>query len=99
MKRQLIEHYNKTLLPLKQRIVDLTLKNYNFMLMGAFDLLEAKQSEIETQQDYKAAILDYWLILTDLQRALGGKAPEMHTAKSTQNGEELSAVVDKTNRP
>ena len=74
MKRQLIEHYNKTLLPLKRRIVDLTLKNYNYMLMGAFDLLEAKQSEIETHQQYKTALGDYWVIRTDLQRAMGGKA-------------------------
>ena len=99
MQRQLIEHYKKTLLPLKQHIVDLTLLNYNFMLTGAFDLLKAKQNEIETHQLYKTALLDYWEIRTDLQRALGGKAPEMHSEKSIQNDEDISAIVDKTNRP
>jgi cobalt-zinc-cadmium efflux system outer membrane protein len=38
MQRNLIDHYRRTVLPLRERIVDLTLKNYNYMLMGAFDL-------------------------------------------------------------
>lgn len=94
MQRQLIEHYKKTLLPLKQHIVDLTLRNYNFMLTGAFDLLNAKQNEIETRRLYKAALLGYWVIRTDLQRALGGMAPEMHAVKSTQNDQDGSDMVN-----
>ena len=75
MKRQLVEHYETTLLPLKKRIVELTLQNYNFMLMGTFDLLRAKQNEIEAHQQYGAALRDYWVIRSDLQRAIGRSRP------------------------
>ena len=90
MKRQLIEHYEKTLLPLKQRIVALTLKNYNFMLLGTFDLLEAKQNEIATRQQYQTAIRDYWLTRSDLQRALGGSVPKPDQANATRKHTALS---------
>ncbi len=76
MKRQLIEHYEKTLLPLKKRIVQLTLQNYNFMLMGTFELLEAKQNEIDAYQQYNTALKDYWITRSELQRAIGDSVPD-----------------------
>ena len=76
MKRQLLEHYRDTLLPLRQRIVSLTMQKYNFMLLGAFDLLAAKQSELQVRRDYQLALRDYWIARTELRRAVGGKLPE-----------------------
>jgi cobalt-zinc-cadmium efflux system outer membrane protein len=75
MQRNLIDHYRRTVLPLREQIVDLTLKNYNYMLMGAFDLLMAKQQEFESYQQYLVAVRDYWIIRADLQRSLGGRLP------------------------
>ena len=75
MKRNLIDHYRSTVLPLREQIVDLTLKNYNYMLMGAFDLLMAKQQEFEGYQKYLEALRDYWIIRADMQRSLGGRLP------------------------
>ena len=75
MQRNLIDHYRSTLLPLRKQIVDLTLKNYNYMLKGAFDLLMAKQQEFEGYQNYLEAIRDYWMIRADMQRSLGGRLP------------------------
>jgi cobalt-zinc-cadmium efflux system outer membrane protein len=75
MQRNLIEHYRNTVLPLREQIVDLTLKNYNYMLKGAFDLLMAKQQEFESYQKYLEALRDYWIIRTDMQRSLGGRLP------------------------
>jgi cobalt-zinc-cadmium efflux system outer membrane protein len=75
MQRNLIDHYRRTVLPLRERIVDLTLKNYNYMLMGAFDLLMAKQQEYESYQKYLEAVRDYWIIRADMQRSLGGRLP------------------------
>ena len=59
MQRNLVEHYRRTVLPLREQIVDLTLKNYNYMLTGAFNLIMAKQREFETYQKYLEAIRDY----------------------------------------
>jgi len=73
--RDLTEYYGKVLLPERVRILDLTLRQYNMMLKGAYDLLAAKQSEVATERAYVEAWRDYWLSRTELERALGGKLP------------------------
>lgn len=75
MQRNLIEHYRRTVLPLREQIVALTLKKYNYMLAGAFDLLMAKQQEYEAYQKYLEALRDYWIVRADMQRSLGGRLP------------------------
>jgi len=75
MQRNLIDHYRRTVLPLREQIVDLTLKKYNYMLTGAFDLIMAKQQEFEAYQKYLEAVRDYWIIRANMQRSLGGLLP------------------------
>ena len=75
MARNLIEHYLKVILPLRERIVDLTLKKYNYMLVGTFDLLMAKKQEFDDYQNYIEALRDYWVIRADLKKAAGGRLP------------------------
>jgi cobalt-zinc-cadmium efflux system outer membrane protein len=85
MQRNMVDHYRRTVLPLREQIVDLTLKNYNYMLTGAFDLLMAKQQEFEAYQKYLEAIRDYWIIRADMQRSLGGRLPgHMHSRQTIQ---------------
>ena len=50
-----------------------TLKFYNGMLVGVYDLLLAKQMQVQTARQYVAANRDFWLAWTDLERAVGGK--------------------------
>ena len=81
MQRNLIDHYRRTILPLREQIVDLTLKNYNYMLTGAFDLLIAKQQAFEAYQKYLEALRDYWIVRAEMQRSLGGRLPgHMHSS-------------------
>jgi cobalt-zinc-cadmium efflux system outer membrane protein len=82
MQRNVVDHYRRTVLPLREKIVDLTLKEYNYMLVGAFDLLIAKQEEFEAYQKYLEAIRDYWIIRADLQRSLGGRLPAAELSQS-----------------
>ena len=42
-KRRAAEHYRKVLIPLREQIVAESQKHYNFMLIGVFQLIEAKQ--------------------------------------------------------
>jgi cobalt-zinc-cadmium efflux system outer membrane protein len=92
MQRNLIDHYRSTLLPLREQIVDLTLKNYNYMLMGAFDLLMAKQQEFEVYQKYLEAVRDYWIIRADMQRSLGGRLPTHVQGKRKVNKYPIAAT-------
>jgi cobalt-zinc-cadmium efflux system outer membrane protein len=95
MQRNLIDHYRDSVLPLREQIVDLTLKNYNYMLTGAFDLLMAKQQEFEAYHKYLEAVRDYWIILADIQRSLGGRLPghmqsRHNVGSSTTNEKKLN---------
>jgi cobalt-zinc-cadmium efflux system outer membrane protein len=68
-----VQHYQKVLLPLQQTITAETLKLYNGMLVGVYDLLFAQQNQVQTARQYVAASKEFWLAWTDLERALGGK--------------------------
>ncbi|MGD2036283.1 MAG: TolC family protein, partial [Desulfobacterales bacterium] len=96
MQRNLIEHYRRTVLPLREQIVGLTLKKYNYMLAGAFELLMAKKQEFEAYQKYLEALRDYWIIRADMQRSLGGRLPtRMQSRHPIQTD---PAVENKTKR-
>lgn len=59
------------LVPLRQRILDLSLQQYNAMLMGTYQLLDTRggrSTAVLTLADAKA---DYWRARTELERALG----------------------------
>ena len=90
MQRNIVDHYRRTVLPLREQIVDLTLKNYNYMLTGAFDLLMAKQQEFEAYQKYLEAIRDYWIIRADMQRSLGGRLPGHMQSRTTIQSETVA---------
>ena len=73
--RRLARHYIESVIPLRERIVALTLRRYNFMLIGAFEVLEAKEEEADAYQQYIEIVRDYWLHQTELERAVGGSLP------------------------
>lgn len=68
-----VHHYKTVLLPLQQTIVRETLKLYNGMLVGVYDLLLAKQNQIQTARQYVAANRGFWLAWTELEQAVGEK--------------------------
>lgn len=68
-------NYLRTLIPLRERIVRLTHQEYNFMLVGAFELLSAKRDEIESYQHYVEALRGFWTTRARLRGALGGVLP------------------------
>lgn len=75
MQRHLAEHYKKVIIPLQERIVHLTLQEYNYMLAGVFDLLIARQNELDTYQKYIETVRDYWITRAQIQRVVGGHLP------------------------
>ncbi len=70
--RYRLEHYLKVVIPLRERAVALTLERYNFMLVGAFELLEAKSREFDAYQQYIEAVRDYWITRFEFIHAIGG---------------------------
>src|SRR5262249_57215183 len=53
------QQYTQDVLPLRQQIVDETQREYNGMLVGTFQLLTAKQQQIEAGRQSIEALRDY----------------------------------------
>lgn len=67
--------YRERLLPLQQRIVELTQQRQNYMLVGAFEVIEARRQEIDAWRSYVGSLRDYATARIALARGLGGAIP------------------------
>lgn len=76
--------YQNELLPLHRDLVAETQLHYNGMLIGVYELLNAKQDELEAQRGAVHAQLDYWRTRTELERAIAGPLPETEPTAATQ---------------
>ncbi len=81
--RKIVEHYRKVLLPIRERTVAFAQQRYNAMLLGVFQLLLAKQAEIEAYRQYIESVRDYWNAHVDLERAVGGRLKKTETSQSS----------------
>lgn len=61
------------LLPLHARRVEESQRLYNGMQLGVFDLLRARQEQVEASREELEARADYWVSRTALERAVGGR--------------------------
>ena len=73
--RKAVELFRDKLVPLRERVVERTQERVNYMLVGIFDLVRAKQDEYDTYQNYLEAVRDYWLARTELALAVGTQLP------------------------
>lgn len=71
--RERTEFYRQTVLPLQVEIRKQAQLQYNAMQIGAIELFEQKQNEIESGREYIEALRDYWIARAELERALGGR--------------------------
>jgi len=66
-------YYRDILLPLHERIVNETQLQYNAMQIGPFQLLRAREQQIETAVAYIEALREYWLARSDVGQILAGR--------------------------
>lgn len=69
--RTVTEQYGKLLVPLRRDIVRASQEQYDAMLIGVYQLILAKQNELDTYRQYIEALRDYWIARSDLERAVG----------------------------
>ena len=70
------ERHRAELVPRREAIVARTQEQVNFMLVGVFELLLAKQQEYDAYQAYLEAVRDYWVARAGLRGAIGGRLPD-----------------------
>ncbi|HVG06556.1 MAG TPA: TolC family protein [Thermoanaerobaculia bacterium] len=68
------DYLRTVVVPRRQRILDLTQLEYNAMLLGAFDLIRARQGLADALREQVMAVRDYWLASTGLETAMSGAA-------------------------
>lgn len=90
--RARVEYYRDVLLPRRVRIVELTRLQQNSMLVGVYQVLEARQNEANARRDYIDAQLAYWLARNNLERALNGT--EMMQRERVMGSDERSSSMN-----
>jgi outer membrane protein, heavy metal efflux system len=78
------DRFRTTVLPLRMRIVEQTQLQYNAMQVGPFQLLVAKQQQIDAGAAYIRALRAYWLARTQLDQILNGRLPPSETTASSE---------------
>jgi cobalt-zinc-cadmium efflux system outer membrane protein len=81
--RQVLLHYRDVLVPLRKTVSEQALLHYNGMFISVFQLLTAKQGELDARRAYLEALRDYWGARADLARALGGSLPPIEPRPKT----------------
>ncbi len=67
--------YRTAVLPTQQVVTDQTQLRYNGMFVGVFQLLEARQEQIDSARDYIESLAEYWGARTELERVLARRLP------------------------
>jgi cobalt-zinc-cadmium efflux system outer membrane protein len=73
--REVSERYRREWLPAAASAVERQHERFNFMLVGAFDVLQAKREQYDAWQGYFESIRDYWIARSALRAATGGLLP------------------------
>ena len=68
--------YRDELTPRREAIVAHVQEQGNFMLVGVFELLSARQQQYAAYQAYLEAVRDYWIARAHLRGAVGGRLPD-----------------------
>jgi cobalt-zinc-cadmium efflux system outer membrane protein len=76
--RQMVSHHRDVLIPLRVTVAQQALLHYNGMFISAFQLLAAKQGEVDARRGYLESLRDYWIARAELGRALGGPEGDHH---------------------
>lgn len=92
-KRSLADEYRQVLIPAQDAVVDQAQLEQNFMLIGIFEVILAKQQAYDAYAGYLESIRDYWIARSELSRAVGRDLP-IHGQK-----ESSSLSVDKFLQP
>ena len=73
--RTMVGIYQTNLLPAREAVVVAQQLRFNFMLIGAFELMQNKRGEYDAYQGYLESLSQYWTARAELARAIGGNLP------------------------
>jgi outer membrane protein, heavy metal efflux system len=77
------EQLRTRLIPEREAVVEQMQLEVNYMLIGVFELLAAKQQEYDAYAAYLDAVRDYWLARVQLTQAVGQRLPSSAQTPAT----------------
>ena len=93
--REIVETHRDVLIPQRESVVARSQEQQNYMIIGVFELIQAKRQEYDAYQSYLEAIRDYWLARTDLMRAVGARLPSESSATGAPRMKDTDTAVRK----
>jgi cobalt-zinc-cadmium efflux system outer membrane protein len=80
--REVLARYQREIIPTREQLVALSQQQYDAMLLGVYQLLSAKQTEVNAYREYVDAVRDYWIARGELERAIGGRLPVLDSGEA-----------------
>ncbi|MCC7054773.1 MAG: TolC family protein [Gemmatimonadaceae bacterium] len=84
--RERAVHLQRTVLPLRAKLVAESQRFVNAMEQSVFTLLLARQAEIDAGQAYVEALRDYWSLRARLEQAVGGSFQPLRPDEQATGG-------------
>ncbi len=73
--------FRDSLIPQREMVLARSQQEQNFMLIGVFELIQAKAKEYDAYQGYLEAVRDYWEARVELTRSVGERLPSDSVTK------------------
>ncbi len=93
--RTFAEEYKNSVIPIREKVTEETQKHQSYMLIGNYDLIRAKQSEILAYKEYVESLKEYWIARSDLEKAVSSKLPLGKSVEKTIKKEEPIADMNR----
>lgn len=71
--RATVQDYARTIIPLRESIVKYSQQQYDAMLLGVYQLLQARRAEFTAYAESIEALRDYWIAHSELERTIGSR--------------------------
>jgi outer membrane protein, heavy metal efflux system len=83
-----VTYSRDVVLPLRQKVVEETQLQYNAMLVGVFQLLQAKREQIAAGATYIDHLREYWTARSNVEQLLAGRMAEASARETGPAGGE-----------
>lgn len=90
------ERFRDELIPARETVFAQMQLEHNYMLIGVFELLSARQQSFEAYTGYLEALRDYWVAHAQLARAVGRRLPDAAAAPTTEPASEAPPPAPET---
>tara|TARA_R110000850_G_scaffold91742_34_gene195007 strand:- start:24077 stop:25495 length:1419 start_codon:yes stop_codon:yes gene_type:complete len=90
--REMANEFRTALIPNREAVVARSQEEQNFMLIGVFELIQAKQQEYAAYAGYIEAVREYWVARSALALAVGRALPAGPSSESDGASLESQAV-------